>query len=72
MDQGQGQMNKKQSQQLELPVLSDLNGKVGLVGISNSTPKDYRFDNLFHQPASAEDRTIYNSISDNYFKSLAT
>ena len=60
-------MAKKSPNQLELPILVEIKRRNG-----NASPKLVQQQelNFFHKPASDEDKKIYKSISDNYFKSL--
>lgn len=65
-------MTKRHQQQLELPILSNVNGKHGL-GVSSyklmdaaAQPTSPIVDG-FHKPASVVDQSIYKSISDSYF-----
>lgn len=64
-------MSNKRQRQLELPILTDVNSKQA-PGAGNNlselakqvTPST---EGNFHKPASADDQSIYKSISDNYF-----
>lgn len=68
-------MTKTRPRQLELPVMVDVNGKA-VPGSTGGTVagNETRAGNLsagFHKPASADDQSIYKSISDNYFGAAA-
>ncbi len=64
-------MTKTRPRQLELPVMVDVNGKAapgstgGRAAASDSGAGN--FSAGFHKPASADDQSIYKSISDNYY-----
>lgn len=68
-------MTKTNPRQLELPVMVDVNGKAapGSSGgkVADSESEDSNFPAGFHKPASADDQSIYKSISDNYFRVVA-
>lgn len=55
-------MTEKTLKQLELPILADINSK----SVEDTSAKNH--DILgFHQPASKEDESIYQLISNSYF-----
>lgn len=64
-------MTKTRPRQLELPVMVDVNGKAapGSAGgrVAGSETGAGNLSAGFHKPASAGDRSIYKTISDNYF-----
>lgn len=68
-------MTETRPRQLELPIMVDVNGKAtpGSAG-GMVTGSEAGVGNLsagFHKPASADDQSIYKSISDNYFGAAA-
>ncbi len=66
-------MTTTRPRQLELPVLANVNGKV-VPGSACGAPAEFPVGEVsagFHKPASADDRSVYKSISDNYFGTTA-
>ncbi len=64
-------MNKTRHRQLELPVLSNVNAKSADTTVgSPASCAVPAVGNVrsFHKSASAEDQSIYQSMSDNYFR----
>lgn len=64
-------MNKTSQRQLELQVFSNVNRKSPSVGSSKRSADSVQgstVTNGFHKPASADDQSIYKSMSDNYFE----
>ncbi len=66
-------MTKTRPRQLELPVMVDVNGKpqVDIAERKSLASVARSNDAGFHKPASAEDRSVYKAISDNYFSATA-
>jgi trans-2-enoyl-CoA reductase len=68
-------MNKARQRQLELPVLVNVNGKSSGAGSSERSAalasQAATVASGFHKPASADDQSIYKSISDSYFEAPA-
>jgi hypothetical protein len=66
-------MTKTRPRQLELPVMVDVNGKAQS-GVPSGRPVSSSASSSetgFHQPASADDQSVYKAISDNYFNATA-
>lgn len=64
-------MTKRHIKQRELPLLADVKSGVmsnKSVVLNPEKPQLSRSDFGFHKPASKEDQSIYQSISDGYFK----
>ena len=66
-------MTKTRPRQLELPVMVDVNGtpQAGIAERKSLVSVTSPSDAGFHKPASAEDRSVYKAISDNYFSATA-
>jgi len=68
-------MTKTKHRQLELPVLTNVNGKptriVSEERVSGSVTGPVHDREGFHKPATADDQSIYKAISDNYFGGTA-
>lgn len=65
-------MTKKPQKQLELPILTDVNSKFSIKSLENTSLNSSAQTNLntssdFHKPASKQDQSIYQLISDSYF-----
>ncbi|WP_229008081.1 hypothetical protein [Methylophilus sp. Leaf408] len=61
-------MTRLKHQQLELPVMVDINCKSNKSSISEGSQViDIKSDE-YHKQATHSDQLIYKSISDNYFK----
>ncbi len=67
-------MSKIRHRQLELPVLANVNGKAGESSGRTATVPSSQSATVtggFHKPASADDQSIYKSMSDSYFGTTA-
>jgi hypothetical protein len=61
--------------QLELRVMSNVNGGVSAAAAASSLPETTGHGSCvdvasFHKPASGADQSVYKAISDNYFKAV--
>jgi len=66
-------MTKRQIKQLELPILADVNSNFATKSAPAGKTKSQlqQLDNSgFHKPATKEDQSIYQSISDSYFSDV--
>lgn len=65
-------MSKIRNRQLELPILVDVKGKSSEAAPGGQpVATSSQVASGFHKPASADDQSIYQSISNNYFRSAA-
>ncbi len=61
-------MTRLKHQQLELPVMVDINCKSNKTNSNDKESTSFKITDAYHKQANSSDQLIYKSISDNYFK----
>lgn len=61
-------MTRLKHQQLELPVMVDINCKSNKTSNNDNESTNLKTTDAYHKQANFSDQLIYKSISDNYFK----